>query len=78
MNDIYPELLIQWEAAVKSFSLALAINPLYPDCWFSLGCAAMKASLFPLLRPISLCNLNTDRRLGNSFACLWKSCTAGL
>lgn len=31
----------QWERCVEAFELALAINPLYPSCWFSLGCASM-------------------------------------
>lgn len=32
----------EWEAAQKSFRLALAINPLFPRTWFVLGCCEMR------------------------------------
>ncbi|KAL6069766.1 Tetratricopeptide repeat domain protein [Balamuthia mandrillaris] len=32
----------QWSKCMESYELALAINPLYHECWFSLGCAAMQ------------------------------------
>lgn len=32
----------RWSDAVAHFRSALAINPLYPDVWFSYGCAAME------------------------------------
>lgn len=36
-----------WEEANKHFELALAINPLFPDSWFSNGCAYMFREKWP-------------------------------
>jgi cytochrome c-type biogenesis protein CcmH/NrfG len=35
---------LQYAECITSFELALAINPLYMESWFSLGCAAMRLS----------------------------------
>ncbi|KAM9953926.1 hypothetical protein ACTFIR_009033 [Dictyostelium discoideum] len=32
----------QYQLCIDAFQIALAINPLFPNSWFSLGCAAMK------------------------------------
>lgn len=31
-----------WKAAIEHFQTALAINPLFPEIWFSYGCAALE------------------------------------
>eukprot|EP01133_Synstelium_polycarpum_P003999 gene3999-4630_t len=31
-----------WAEAIEAFQMALAINPLFPGSWFSLGCAGMR------------------------------------
>jgi len=36
----------QYEKSVEYYSIALAINPLYPASWFSMGCAAMQIEKF--------------------------------
>lgn len=35
-----------WEEAIAAFELALALNKLYPDIWFSYGCAKMRLENF--------------------------------
>ena len=35
-----------WEQAAESYNKALALNKLYPDCWFSLGCSLMNLNKF--------------------------------
>ncbi|EGG20930.1 tetratricopeptide repeat domain 27 [Cavenderia fasciculata] len=32
----------KWDEAIDAYTLALAINPLFPGSWFSLGCASMR------------------------------------
>ncbi|KAF2076928.1 hypothetical protein CYY_001766 [Polysphondylium violaceum] len=32
----------KWNEAIEHFSIALAINPLFPASWFNLGCSAMR------------------------------------
>ncbi|EFA82305.1 tetratricopeptide repeat domain 27 [Heterostelium album PN500] len=32
----------QWQEAIDCYQVALTINPLFPNSWFSLGCAAMR------------------------------------
>ena len=34
--------LQKWKEAIYHFQLALKINPLFPDIWFSLGCSALQ------------------------------------
>jgi tetratricopeptide (TPR) repeat protein len=36
----------QWAEAVIHYRSALELNPLYPDVWFTCGCAAIEAGLF--------------------------------
>lgn len=38
----------EWEEAVHHFKSALAINPLFPDVWFTQGCAAIQIDDMPL------------------------------
>lgn len=36
----------QWAKAVEHFKIALSINPLFPDVWFSYGCASLEINDF--------------------------------
>jgi tetratricopeptide (TPR) repeat protein len=36
----------EWELAISAFQLALSLNTLYPDIWFSLGCSHMRLNQF--------------------------------
>ncbi|OHT07587.1 TPR Domain containing protein [Tritrichomonas foetus] len=36
----------QWSEAAECYRKALALNRLYPDCWFSLGCSLMNLNDF--------------------------------
>ena len=35
-----------WKEAISAYEKALALNSLYPDAWFSLGCSRMKLEMF--------------------------------
>jgi len=37
----------RWAEAVAAFDLSLALNPLHPDAWFSLGCSHMRLEQWP-------------------------------
>jgi tetratricopeptide (TPR) repeat protein len=36
----------EWQNAISAFQVALSLNTLYPDIWFSLGCSYMKLERF--------------------------------
>lgn len=35
--------MLQWVKSIECYHRALAINPLFENAWFVLGCAAMRA-----------------------------------
>jgi tetratricopeptide (TPR) repeat protein len=66
----------QWKECAEYYELALAINPLYMNTWFSLGCAYMRFDEWDkALRAFSrVVSLDPEVRYCQSWLCFFVSC----
>ena len=58
----------EYEKAIEHFQIALQINQLFPDCWFSLGCCAIQLKNWNLARDAFTMVIHQEHDDGQSWS----------